>query len=349
VRCAQSLRVLSLAVVALLGAACSGGTALSTSSRPASSRPTTGTSAPKEPPLTIAVDVSATPAGWVPVAYRDAEVSVPANWWVLDDEPPCPVGHPPGELFVNPRPGVYHCPPTTAPGPTTVLTLRSLTAPVPRHHLQVVTVNGLAVIPIGASLHISAYLVPMLGVGIYRWAGDVGTAAIVNTLTRSPRDIALAPGPATTVPKSWHRFSFAGVSVAAPDTWPVVRTDDAYYDACVQGTGVLPAPASVVLDTDRSRIAPFCPFFPFAGPAYRPTDGVRVNEVLLPTPQSPPDFMSCLHLSGLTACPDVSSTEYAILTLEVTGPGLAKPAYVSIGLAGNGLVARTVLDSIRAA
>ena len=27
------------------------------------------------------VDLSATPAGWVPVAYGDAQISVPATWW----------------------------------------------------------------------------------------------------------------------------------------------------------------------------------------------------------------------------------------------------------------------------
>jgi hypothetical protein len=37
-----------------------------------------------------AVDLSATPAGWVPVAFGNAQISVPAAWWVLYDSPPCP-------------------------------------------------------------------------------------------------------------------------------------------------------------------------------------------------------------------------------------------------------------------
>jgi hypothetical protein len=56
----------------------------------------------------------------------------------------------------------------------------------------------------------------------------------------------------------------------------------------------------------------------------------------------------CLDLDGLTACP-ATSPAYSILVLKVTVPGRNKPVFVSIGLVGNGLVARTVLYSLRAA
>ena len=55
----------------------------------------------------------------------------------------------------------------------------------------------------------------------------------------------------------------------------------------------------------------------------------------------------CLRLHGLTACPG-TSLSYSILVLKVTVPGRSKPVYVSIGLAGNGMVARTILYSLRA-
>jgi hypothetical protein len=48
------------------------------------------------------VDLSATPAGWIPVAFGNAQISVPAAWWVLYNSSPCPTGSPPGEVFVNP-------------------------------------------------------------------------------------------------------------------------------------------------------------------------------------------------------------------------------------------------------
>jgi hypothetical protein len=37
------------------------------------------------------------------------------------------------------------------------------------------------------------------------------------------------------------------------------------------------------------------------------------------------------------------------IVLKVTVPGRDKPVFVSIGLVGNGMVARTILDSLRAA
>jgi len=68
-----------------------------------------------------AVDLSATPAGWVPVTFGKAQLSVPATWWVLYDSPLCPTGSPTGEVFVNPPPGVFACPLEIAPGPSTTV------------------------------------------------------------------------------------------------------------------------------------------------------------------------------------------------------------------------------------
>ena len=53
----------------------------------------------------------------------------------------------------------------------------------------------------------------------------------------------------------------------------------------------------------------------------------------------------CLSPHGLKACP-VTSPAYSILVLKVTVPGRSKSVFVSIGLAGNGMVARTILYSL---
>ena len=52
-----------------------------------------------------AVDLSATPVGWVPVAYGDAQVSVPASFYVSYGAPDlyaCQALDSPGALFVVP-------------------------------------------------------------------------------------------------------------------------------------------------------------------------------------------------------------------------------------------------------
>ena len=56
----------------------------------------------------------------------------------------------------------------------------------------------------------------------------------------------------------------------------------------------------------------------------------------------------CLDLHGLTAIPAISPA-YSILVLRVNVPGRDKPVFVSIGLVGNGMTARTILDSLRPA
>jgi hypothetical protein len=55
-----------------------------------------------------------------------------------------------------------------------------------------------------------------------------------------------------------------------------------------------------------------------------------------------------LSIHGLTVCP-ATSPAYSVLVLKVTVPGRSKPVFVSIGLAGNGMVARTILYSLRPA
>ncbi len=56
----------------------------------------------------------------------------------------------------------------------------------------------------------------------------------------------------------------------------------------------------------------------------------------------------CLSLHGLITCP-ATSPAYSILVVKVTVPGRSKPVYLSIGLAGNGMVARTIVYSLRVA
>ena len=51
------------------------------------------------------VDLSAAPAGWVPVVYGDAQVSVPPTWWVLYNSSACATGSPVGDMYVNPSGG----------------------------------------------------------------------------------------------------------------------------------------------------------------------------------------------------------------------------------------------------
>jgi hypothetical protein len=343
------LRVLSLIAVALLGAACTSAAVSTTTSS------STSTSTPSHPSPTIAVDLSATPAGWVPVAYRDAQVSVPATFTVAyPGMDPCLFVSAPGTLFVAPVPTTEFCPAALRPARSTEVVLTPIHLLTKNlSHLTHRVVHSVPVLVLPRQRVVegqfgNGYIVPSLGVAV-SGTGPL-LERVLGTLSRSPRDIVLSHGPAPAVPHTWVQRSFDGVSVAVPATWPVARTRYAYYDACFGGMGVFPAPPSTVLDTDESLTIPNCPNVSAVRPAYPPTDGVRVNKALFPPQLFSLNSKSCLHAYGLTVCPDVSPLmEYSILVLKVSGPTLSNPVYVSIGLAGNGTVARTILYSLRAA
>ena len=90
-----------------------------------------------------------------------------------------------------------------------------------------------------------------------------------------------------------------------------------------------------------------CPLAPYEHP-HPPVEGVRIDRVAPYPPVSESAFNRCLQVNHLTVCP-ATSPAYSILFLKVTVPGGATPVIVSIGLAGNGNVARTILYSLKAA
>jgi len=293
-----------------------------------------------------AVDLSATPAGWIPLAYGDAEISVPATWWVLYNSPPCPTGSPSGEVFVNPTPGVFHCPAETAPGPSTTVRFGPPASP----HSTVLghpeVINGIFVYPYPTGPRRS-YLVPSLDVEV-TVDGLLGQR-VLHTLTWSPRFVVLAPGSSPAVPSSWRSVGFAGLRFSVPANWPITRTQVTPGLGAICGQqGVAFVDTPVMLSTDaRHFLIPFCPRM--SPTPHPPENGVQVDSGLRTEPTVTLSLSAhCLILQGLTSCP-ATSPAYSILVLRVNVPGRNNPVYVSIGLAGNGVVARTILDSLRPA
>ena len=330
------LRVLAVVIMTLTLAAL-------TSSQTAASATTTVRPTTKQLP---SVDISATPADWVPVAFGDAQISVPATWWVLYDSPPCPTGSPPGEVFVSPPPGFFACPLEIAPGPSTTVRFGPPTSPLSTVLGHPEVINGIFVYPYPTGPQ-SSYLVPSLGVEI-TVAGPLGQR-VLHTLTWSPRSVLLEPGSSPAIPSSWQQVTFAGLRFSAPANWPVNRTQVTPGLGAICGEqGVAFAGTTVTLSTDARR-APLA-FCPRMVPTPRqPENGVQVDSGLRTEPTVTLSLSAhCLVLHGLTACP-ATSPAYSIIILRVNVPGRDKPVFVSIGLAGNGRVARTILDSLRAA
>lgn len=301
-----------------------------------------------------AVVTSATPVGWVPVDYGDAQISLPATFAVAYPGWACPEASSPGTLFVGPQPTGIVCPIAAPRYPSTTVLMRPLVRAdhafeVPSRHL----VNGLLAGELkNHTSQYDGYLVPDLGVTI--WADGPMAHQIVATLTRSPRTVPLAPGPAPSIPSGWDTVTFQGLSFAAPQSWPVTRTSGG---ASSLGWGCWPPGVAffetgVTLSTDQHLLPPpSCPDRAARSgvQVVTPSDGLEVDSGIHFQFQVPLSFATdCLHLNGLIVCA-ATSPAYSILVLRVKVPRRSAPLLVSIGLAGSGMVARTILRSLREA
>ena len=271
-----------------------------------------------------------TPAGWVPVAYGDAQISVPSDWTV-EYEQACWSWRAPGTVEVGPG-GNGYCPsnggravPVVALGPRPALV--KVTSG-PRE-----SVNGLTLIRYFHNAAETSYFVPSLDVTL-TLMGE-GAQRVIHTLTNSPRTVALAPGPAPTVPSSWQKVNLAGIDFSTPADWHILRT--AYSE------GIAFRTTSVTLSTDVKPLSFVSCSAPDRNLPKEPHNGIQIdqgapNELIVPLAKK------CLKLHGLITCPE--GYPYSILVLRVTVPGRSTPAIVSIGLAGNGMIARTILYSL---
>jgi hypothetical protein len=327
-------RGLALVTVALLAAACtSGGPA-------AKATTTTTTTAKGTTPTTTTLPslvANVTPVGWVPVDYGGAQISVPADWNVSYDA--CPVAQQPGSEFVGATSA--YCPFAGAlPGVPEVF-LHS----VPAGGSTVgnaETVNGIVVRRTYRSRDESRYVVPSLGVSVT--LSGAAAQRVLSTLTYSPRAVVVEGQAASAVPSSWHLFTFAGVSFAAPSSWPR-ETIDTYGPGC-STPGILFGSPSVTLSSDKQLVVYYCPVQ--VGPArVEPAaDGVRVDAIpstAVPTPNGLASH--CLAIHGLTVCP-YAQPAFGILYLRVSGPRVPHAVMFELGLAGDGTVARTILGSL---
>ncbi|MFZ0665562.1 MAG: hypothetical protein WAM97_07385 [Acidimicrobiales bacterium] len=314
--------------------------------------------------LSVAVDVSVTPAGWTPVDFGNLQLSVPSSWKISttpSTTPGCPTTGG-GIVVVS---GII--------GPACTTQTNSVSIdPVPD---KVVTgghlpgygrpemINGIKAYPIvgGADAPVAGHLwaVPSLGVDL-TITGPLASR-VLHTITYSPRAIALAVGPVAAIPASWRRIHFGGLGIAVPANWPTqeqpqwgsptgIPSDVTFADLTTSfSPPAIDAKPAVVLDEGQYNPYDECancwdPPAASAGWDTAPIDGLLVDDGGVGPLSGDPALGGCRSLSGTRVCV-VESDRYAVLVLSVTYPG-SKSVAVEIGLAGNGMVARTILDSI---
>jgi hypothetical protein len=227
------------------------------------------------------------------------------------------------------------------PGNSATITLDS--GSLPRHGSEpaIGAINGIPVVGGMSGRSGLSYLVPGLHAGVT--AHGPLARKIIGTLTRSPLAVMLERGPLLPVPGDWRWYEFAGIRFAAPGAWPLHR-DDAWGDEC---SPVVPQ-RLVFVRTAKVPDAPSCGGDDDTAGQAAATLGVLAGS----GPEAiAPHFAggsSCLRLHGLRVCMPAPDTISQRVTLTVSLPR-RRPVIVEIGLAGNGVIPRTIFDSIRSA
>jgi hypothetical protein len=178
-----------------------------------------------------AIGTATSLAGWMPVAFGDAQISVPAgstsSTLILSAVPYCDPARI-GGLWL----GLQLLGGTIQPNGTLVHFHPLTRNPGWWRNEKPMRLNGLSVYlgpgmdpylaGYGLEYETNDYIVPSLDIEV----AGVGPLAkqVLNTLTRSPRSVVLASASSPVVPSSWQSVRFAGLRFSVPANWPVNRT-----------------------------------------------------------------------------------------------------------------------------
>ena len=311
---------------------------LNSSGRPAGP-PTVG--GPRK--LAPLAEVSATPRGWSPVAYRGGQISVPSNWFV-EIPPGITCGqHDPGRVFIAESARV---PAEMGCGDAdNVITIRAAAATaIPHAHTE--TINGVTV-ELGWSVHDdqTTYLERGLGLDI----GASGPLAhdVLATITHSPLSVVLNSSDLA-APATWRRVTFGGLQFAVPPQW---RTEHvSWWGGCPSNL----ARDVLVLSTAQTLSTPGCPA-PLSTAGY---SAGMPGMVVGAGPQIHDGHLrgeTCRTTNGVRICIDPSPLRAGypqgrglqILSASVYLPGQQQPDQIEIGLNGSGLTPAQIFDSIK--
>jgi hypothetical protein len=292
---------------------------------------------------TVAAPASVTPAGWAPVPYQHAQLSVPGSWLVeAPQQLQCGFGDFNGMIFTGVTPGFpkgWNC------GVTGNLAWILPAGKIPKglaHRKPTAVLGGIPVYRVTSAKGSTAYLVPELGVRI--GARGKLAARVLATLTRSPLDVVLRAGSAARVPADWTWRQFGGLAFATPRAWRPQREDQ--WSTC--GTGLWPS-ALLLIDAIKPPMALPCPLQLQNASNDEAEPGLVVVTGKYAAASVGQRYGRCQSRGGVRIC--LSSVtgqgglSAGVLIISVTRPHRAA-TYFLLGLSGSGASARAVFDSI---
>jgi hypothetical protein len=259
-------------------------------------------------PLT---DTRLTPRGWAPLPYLGAQISVPASWFI-ESSYASSCGPAKGVVFLGEK-----APATTFRG--------TGCGRLPANVVQLLPARS-----------------ARLGVQVSARGPLAGQ--VTGTLTRSPRSVVLARGPAYAVPRGWRWDEFGGIRFATPAAWAVRRFNS--WGGC--GFNVV---AKTVWLNDATKLVEVpCPAPAMTAGGMAANPGIEVSTGRYGATGFASGRAGCRTTSGARICVlAVQNDDWGLLDVLVRVPGQRWPALIQIGLAGSGATARTIYDSIRGA
>jgi hypothetical protein len=290
-------------------------------------------------------DGSGAPAGWVPVPFRRAQLSVPGLWLVESPRQFWCGPQSRGMIFAGGRPGI---PKGAGCGLTASLAWIRPAGHIPlglRHRRPSAVIHGIPVYRLPSGQGSVRYLVPELGVRV----GARGPLhrRVLATLTWSPLSVVLRRGPARAVPASWIWHRSGGVRFAAPRSWSLQRKNQ--WATC--GTGLVPR-SLLLIDAIRPPARLPCPFpFPAAA-AEQAQPGLTVVTGKYAARSVAADFVRCRVRRGTRIC--LSSVtghggwSSAVLIFSASRPHRHAATFFLLGLSGSGVRARVIFGSVTA-
>jgi len=284
------------------------------------------------------VDEAATPKGWVTVDYGYAQVSIPQPMWSRPQG--CAGGSYKEVIAIDMGVTLAGTPTCQGPRGTTTLIFGNTTSTTDEAG-KWIDLNGIRVYMshLDADPATTVLTVPTLNVGV-RASGPLAER-VLGTLTVSPRFVALAKGDVPTIPHSWRRVSYGGLSIAVPDSWPR-GFDDLWYE-CDENVLSFGMPGVVLDDGSAAALGVSCSSqAPIFG---APSSGLMIDPGPSRFGLDRATVGSCQLINGLSVCP-ATSDPFGVLVLAVHVPGKIRPVEVDIGLTGSGETARTILYSI---
>jgi hypothetical protein len=289
---------------------------------------------------------SAPGTGWAPVAFANAQLSVPGAWLVESPQLLSCGFKPPGMIFAGVEPLI---PKGSGCGLTASLAWivpAGRIGPGIRHRRPTAVIHGIPVYRLHSGSGTVLYLVPDLGVRI----GARGPSArrVLATLTRSPLSVVLRRGPAGAVPANWTWRQFGGIRFAAPRSWTLLGED--VWATCGTGVG---SRALLLIDATLPPEHLPCPFPVPTAAADQAVPGLTVVTGKYAAKSVGQTYGRCRVRDGVQIC--LSSVtgqgglSGGVLIFSASRPHRHAGTFFLLGLSGSGTSARAIFTSIRLA